>query len=231
MDHLNEFKRRGKDSGMELNNITAELTGIIIGDGCLYGNFNSYCTMITGHPDDDKEFYEILRKNINSIIGRDPRIKIHQRALRLIVTDKKFFNFFVEDLGMKYDGDKCHNVTIPEVILKNKELAISCIRGIFDTDGSVFTSKKAGSPKYPCIELTTVSKNLARQVYNFLKENGYRVNTIRERDRRPVGGMAYVIVINGWNMLKKWYLEIGFTNPVKKRKAKNILIEKFGSVE
>ena len=212
---------------MRLTEDLAELTGTIIGDGCLYGNHGKYLIMISGHPIDDKKYYNILSDRIFKIINYRAKMKVHQRALRLIIQNKGFYKFFVEDLNMKYNGKKTYNVVIPDKILKNIKYTSACLRGIVDTDGSVFTSNKKGSLNYPALEITTVSKKLAVQIFDILKFRNFRIK-IRSFQRNNSKVKIYTLSLYGWGMLRKWYNEIGFTNPTKKSKAERILKKKYG---
>lgn len=211
--------------GFQLNEKLAELTGIIIGDGCLFRKQN--LIMISGNIEEDDKYYKDISNFIFRIIGKQPTIKVHQRALRLIVRNKDFFNFFYEYLGMIYNGDKTYNVVIPSKILKNMNFTKACLRGIADTDGSIFTSNKPGSPGYPSIEITTVSKNLAFQIKNILKNFGFRV-TLRWYDpKNDIQVRTYKVGLNGWGMLRKWYTDIGFTHPFKEKLLIKILRKKY----
>ena len=75
------------------------------------------------------------------------------------------------------------------------------------------------------MEIDTVSKVLSSQIVNILNKMNFRV-TLRQRNRKNSNVNIYTIGLNGWRMIKKWYDEIGFTNPNKENKAKSILGEK-----
>lgn len=212
---------------MELNYKLSELVGIIIGDGCLYNRKGNYLILISGNIKEDKKYYKNISRFIFKTINKQPTIKIHQRALRLIIKNKNFFNFFYEHLEMKYHGDKTYKVIIPSLVLENVGFTKACLRGIVDTDGSVFTSDKPGSPNYPSIEITTVSKSLAFQIKDILKKLEYRV-TLRWYDpKNDVQVRTYKIGLNGWLMLRKWYNDIGFSHPLKRSLAEKILERKY----
>ena len=213
---------------LKLNNKMAELVGAIIGDGCLYNKKYQYLLMLSGNIREDRKYYDNISRFLFKTINKKPTIKIHQRALRLIIQNKTLFNFFYGYLGMRYDGNKTYKVKIPFLILKNLSFTKACLRGIVDTDGSVFTSDKPGSSDYPSIEITTVSKNLAFQIKNILKKLNYRV-TLRWYDpKNNVQVRTYKIGLNGWSMLRKWCKEIGFSHSLKANLAASILKKKYG---
>jgi len=146
---------------MKINEDKAELYGALIGDGCLsrYNVKNRIkpreVILYTGHLVNDLDYYNNVvvplfvqefktvgylqeRKSYNCII--------------YTVFNREVFNFF-EKMG--FPVGKKSKLRIPDEILNNKKKAISCVRGIFDTDGSVY---KRYSQKY---------KNHSR-LYNYL---------------------------------------------------------------
>lgn len=214
---------KNSNQNFELNEFLSEFCGAIIGDGCLYNKHGHHTIMISGNIIDDREYYNYLSKNIEKITGRKPIIKIHDRALRLIIHNKKFFDFLTSEIGMFLGEGKTYNVTIPHKI-ENSKFIVNCLKGIADTDGSIFTANKPGSPNYPSIEITTASENLAKQTFRILENLDFRVKT---RSHKPKNSARmYKISLNGWNMLGKWYDEIGFSHPRKGKMAKQIILSK-----
>ncbi len=109
-----------------------------------------------------------------------------------------------------------------------EELITHTLRGIFDTDGSVFTSKKKGCPAYPCIELTTTSCELAKQVKTILLMRGFRVPKIRMRYYNNNNYLpSYKVSLYGQNNITLWLELIGFSLPRKQNKL--IEIKKYGN--
>jgi hypothetical protein len=81
------------------------------------------------------------------------------------------------------------------------------LRGIMDTDGTLFFSKKTyNEPIYPTIELRPCSKMLANQIATILQQNGFRA---RLRGDEKEG---YHVALYGFEMLRSWINEIGFSN-------------------
>jgi len=81
------------------------------------------------------------------------------------------------------------------------------IRGIMDTDGTLFFSKKTYRlPVYPTLEIRTHSRKLALQITGVLQQNGFRVRP-RGNEKR-----GYHVALYGKKMLEKWVKEIGFSN-------------------
>lgn len=211
----------------EIDNNLHEFVGVIIGDGCLYGNFNKYLIMITGNVQKDRDYYETLSDYLRSI-NLNPRIKIHWNGLRLIIQNKGFYNFIKEEFNLNYKKSKTLEARIPDKTLKSSNSAkFAFLRGIFNSDGSVFTSHKPGSPNYPSIEITTISMDLATGLEKMLGKFGFRVK-LRHHDPKNGNQRIYKTSINGWGMIRKWYNEIGFTHLEKRRKAEDIIRNKYG---
>lgn len=66
---------------------------------------------------------------------------------------KKICNFLVDELKIPHGQGKCEKVKIPDEIFRDWNLARYTIRGIMDTDGIIFVSRKKGINKYPSIEM------------------------------------------------------------------------------
>jgi len=201
----------------------AELIGVIIGDGYIYRKNRKYQIGIVGSPKTDREYFDKLKKLIYEEWNKEVKIKFRFRGLRMVFDSKKICEFLINDMKMFHGKGKCQNVKIPEEIFKNLKLSKCTIRGIADTDGSVFISKKPGIEKYPSIEITTTSQNLAHQLKQTLVKIGFRVS-LRENTGKQINALkAYKIALYGKENLKRWIKEIGFTNPYKLNRALSYL--------
>src|SRR3989344_5693487 len=163
---------------VQLNEKLAEFIGIVIGDGFLDGKFGHYNIGIVGHPIKDKEYYFYLQKLIKEICGKDVRIVHRAQGLRITFGCKELFQELTQFYKLPIGKGKCEKVVIPHNITSKWNLAKRTIRGIADTDGSVFCSNKPGAPNYPSIEITTSSINLAEQLRLILNNKGFRVANI-----------------------------------------------------
>ena len=129
----------------EINTKLSELIGIIIGDGNVYYNpkLGKYYFEITGDPKLEREYFEYVSNLVQEIIHKKPTIRIGGRGLKLRLYSKEFIEFLVYKLNFPY-GKKSEIITIPRKI-NNWNLSKYCIRGITDTDGSLFLSKKGNN--------------------------------------------------------------------------------------
>ena len=196
---------------MKLNNNIAELIGVIIGDGCIRykPHLSQYYIEIVGDKNNEKEYFEYIKKMFIEELNLNAFIKVREGGLRLKVYSKTFIEFLVYKLKLPNNKDKCQNIFIPDVIFNNKNLLISCLRGIMDTDGSLFLTNKGHRKNYPTIEISTTSQKLARQLKNALKVR-FRIGFRSYKPGRF--HRIYRISLNGDKMIEKWYQEIGFSN-------------------
>ncbi len=210
---------------MKITPGTAELIGAIIGDGYIYRKNRKYQIGIVGNPITDKEYLEKLKELILKEWEKEVKIKLRSGALRIVFDSKEICEFLIKDLNMFHGKGKCQNTTIPQEIYENWDLAKNAIRGIADTDGSVFVSKKPGIEKYPCIEITTTSKNLLNQLKELLISKEFRVTTRIEKRKNPNPNAlpSYKLALNGKKNLKKWIEKISFSNPYKQDRALSYL--------
>lgn len=198
--------------------LLAEETGWHIGDGSMnyYENRGKLrgIYQLRGHMKDDKLHYI---KRIKPIFEKLYNVKINLRNM----PSTRVFGFqiwnnsiikFKENLGLPLG--KKFNVTIPSKFLKNKELKIAIIRGIFDTDGCIYLEKK-NKKLYPRLEIKTISFNLSEQLLNIFNELKFRVTCYSYKPdyRRQ---RTYVISVRGENMLYK------FMNLIKPANIKHI---------
>jgi intein/homing endonuclease len=68
-----------------------------------------------------------LKKNIQAII-------LSKQSKNLVFT--------LEEIGLKAGNKSKNRTSIPNWILKDKQYSIACIRGLIDTDGSVYPKTK-----------------------------------------------------------------------------------------
>jgi LAGLIDADG-like domain len=186
-----------------------EFVGAIIGDGNLWTDNSRYRVELTGDPKLDRSYFEHLSKLAVGLFDKEPYdLKVRQKGLRFRLQSKVAFEQ-ITGLGIIAGNGKARNVTIPKVITARGWNYVKwTLRGIFDTDGTLFLSKKTyGTAIYPTLEIRTYSKELGKQIDYLLKERGFR-SRLRGDDR-----LGFHIGLYGFEMLQKWSHEIGFSNP------------------
>lgn len=204
---------------MYLNENNAELMGAIAGDGHIYRKYNKYRIGFTGHPITDKLYFEYLRELIKKEWNKEGNIKSKKNKIEIVVNSKKVCLFLIEEMKMPYGKDKSKKIFIPKIIRQDWKFSRHFIRGIFDTDGTVFAVRKPRVEKYPSIELTTISRLMAEQLKSILEYQGFRVSKIWQFEQTMSENLCYRFGIYGQDNLKKWINEIGFSNPYKMERA------------
>jgi hypothetical protein len=193
---------------MEISSELCEFVGAIIGNGNLWTDGSRYRVELTGTPTLDREYFGYLSTIANKLFKKEPYpMQVRQRGLRWRLQSKAAY-FLLTEIGLPAGKGKSHKVAIPEFILQKEwNLTKWTIRGIMDTDGTLFFSKKTYSKQiYPIIELRTCSPKLADQLDKLLSRHDFRVRT---RGNKKEG---FHVALYGTAMLKKWITEIGFSN-------------------
>ncbi|MEW6748440.1 MAG: LAGLIDADG family homing endonuclease [Candidatus Micrarchaeota archaeon] len=198
-----------------LDNRMAEFCGVISGDGNIWSNGRKYEITITGSPK-NRQYLDKIAEYVAGNIKPKAYYRVRGRGLRLTIYSKEFFRFLIEDIGLGRGLQK-NKEGIPPTILEMRDFRRAFIRGLFDTDGSVFTSKKKGSPNYPTIEITNANLKLLLDVRLVLEEEGFRT-TFRSSNTE-----TYKIAVHGEAMLDRWTALIGSSNPEKSSRMESII--------
>jgi len=204
---------------MEITEGKAEIVGAFIGDGYIHRGGNKYQIGFVGSPKTDVEFFGRLKKLIFEEWNKKVNFKVRAKGLRMVFRSKEISDFLINYLRLPFGKGKCEKVRIPEIILKDWNLAKHVLRGIMDTDGTIFVSKKPGIEKYPTMEITTTSPVLANQLREILLQQGFRVGNIRESLSKLSVRVAYRVPLYGKENVRKWLDKIGFSNTYKLNRA------------
>lgn len=196
-----------------------ELIGVIIGDGHIHKKPPKYYFGITGNIKTDYSYFQKLASLITTVWNKNAKVFESSGGLRIRVYSRKIVEKLTNQFGLAFNESKCYSISIPLMFAGDYNSAKHILRGLVDTDGSVFVSDKPGYPNYPAIEITTVSKRLAWQVREILLRAGFRVTKLRSYLSKRSTVEAYKVCLYGKTNLKKWIKEIGFSNPYKLNRA------------
>ncbi len=218
----------------------AEFIGWHIGDGCISitKRYSEYT--LTGDITEEHQFYkEIIVPTFNNlfknILNKEIKLKQYKsnKVCGIYIFNKDFVKYLQEKLGLQ-SGKKI-NVNTPEVI-QTKDQKICFLRGLFDTDGSIYYCKSNVKTKKQSlykifhykakIKLATISKNLIDQVYTMLCDLGFSPRIRKPARQRENENIMYGVVLYRKNDINKWIEEIGFKNP--KHLTKIQLWKKYG---
>lgn len=200
-----------------------ELIGAIIGDGHIHTLNCKYVVGFTGHPVKDWSYFLYLQKLISEVWGLKPRVYVRSNGVRMRFNSKSVVKRLINYFELPCNKGKCLSVRIPRKIICDWWGVKEVIKGIFDTDGSVFTSNKPGASNYPSIEITASSKQLAFQLKKILERKGFKLAKVRNYKSKNSRNTTYKVPLYGFKNLEKWFAEIGSSNPTKHNKFNEIL--------
>lgn len=187
----------------------AEFIGAILGDGNInyYKKGNKigvYQIKIAGDFKLDKDYHLNYLKPLGKKIFNLKIKEIHhaQNNERFLVIYSKQLIEFLMSLGL-LPGDKIKNqTTIPSWIKENNNYLKTCIRGLFDTDGSIFKMSKRDSNLLR-IGFTNYNLTLILDVKNALENMGFKINFSKDKKHIYLSRKADV---------ERYLKEIGFSN-------------------
>ncbi len=188
-----------------------ELVGLIIGDGHIIYDIpkRRYTLELTGNVD-EMDYFEKVREFLRTKVDREAIIKIRKekkgQSLRLYLNNKKYVEFLIFEIEL-VKGNKTFKSKIPRALLSWMFMK-HIIRGLFESDGSLYFSKgKRKLPYYPRIEIKSSSKNIIFALLTSLRNQNFRVNCRKCGDKGTFG-----VYLSGVEMLEKWNQEIGFSS-------------------
>ncbi len=197
----------------------AEVVGAFIGDGCIStyseGSRRRTVVLFTGNWKTDKPYYErFIIPSIRGCFGgtRKPYHRRDDNTIRYVFCDRRITCFFLR-LGMPV-GVKSNRIPIPRVIGADRGLSSACIRGIFNTDGSVYArySKKYRRHsrlygRYAVIQFKMQSITVIAWIKETLESMGINVNRITQSSN------CRIIRITDQGSVRAFFRQVGFTHP------------------
>lgn len=186
----------------------AEEFGIHIGDGSMNFYKNRGLTSIAVNPK-ERNYMNFIKRLYKQLYSVDVRLRKWSRAYGFQLTSKKLVKF-KHKLGLPLG--KKENVRIPKWIRRNEKFQRACLRGIFDTDGTLYIENKNNKP-YPRIQITSTSKTLIDDTYKILINLGFKVAKWKETFKYKNWKPRYLVALRGHKQIQKWMDEIGTNNP------------------
>jgi len=216
----------------------AELCGAITGDGWIQSNESGF--FLAGDPKEDKEYYDchiapLVRK---ILCNTKPKPFPYWSVYGISIYNKRSIKKLLE-WGLP-KGKKVNSAEVPKWIMNSHKLIIySFIRGLFDTDGTIFCQKdytkyaNEFNAKYHTkirLRFSTVSLKLANQIHSLLKRLRFRVvKRMLKRGCIQYGrnnSDVYIIEINELKSINNFFKNLKSNNP--KHITKYKIWKKFG---
>jgi len=198
------------------SNDIAEIIGVILGDGHLEKSFRSghYAVKICGGEDDLEYLASFVAPLFLRVFGKQLKNFRFKKAkgVMFYIHDKNVV-FTLEHHGLKPGNKKDNDACVPPWVFENEAYLIACLRGIFDTDGTVFP--KSANPRIPQLELTSKIEGIQRTFRQGLLQLGFKPSKWSKTDSPKCGLYAKGQVV-------KFSKEIGFHNPKHRRRFEDI---------
>ncbi|MBT7496879.1 hypothetical protein HN662_00950 [Candidatus Woesearchaeota archaeon] len=173
----------------------AELFGAMLGDGCIYSNGQSL--VIAGNYKLDVDYINYLKRLFLDLFAVQPKIYNKSGSLRLIVNNKRICDFF-EQMGFNKGRKKDSNIKIPSIFFDDGRLLILCLRGLFDTDGGVYSHPNCGI----MLDITSKIPSLLNSIKIAFNQLNFEVGLTTNR-----------IQLFGFKKVNAFFTFIGSSNP------------------
>lgn len=117
----------------------AEFVGIILGDGGIT-DYQIKVSLNSKRERGYASFIETLIHNLFQvpITRRYRSYENHESSIDLVVSRVALVRFCIKKLGLVKGNKVKHQVGVPAWIKRNRKYLLACVRGLVDTDGSVY---------------------------------------------------------------------------------------------
>ncbi len=210
-------KRRGDENDIYARNQInkpqnsydlAEFIGLMIGDGSI----SPYQISITLDGKTDVEYANYVISLVNSLFGVVPqyRQRVNKNCIIIGASSINLVNFLTQK-GLPL-GDKLRNgLHIPEWIKKDESYSKACLRGIFDTDGSIFQeTHMIKNKKYSYCKMSFVSASPP-----LLVDINMLLNCLDIKSK--IRG-SRAVCIESFEEIQKYFIIVGSSNPKHNRR-------------
>ena len=193
----------------EKNEKLAEFIGAVLGDGNINyykkgSKIGVYQVKIAGHYNLDKDYHMNYLKRLGldlfNLEGKEI-IMTNQHGRFIVFTSKKLVEFFIRQ-GLK-PGNKIKNqTTIPKWIFSEDKYIVCCLRGLIDTDGSIFKMSNQ-DPNLLRISFTNYCNALLKDTRKAFLKLGFFPSKIINEKR---------FFLSRKEDISKYLKEVGFSN-------------------
>lgn len=150
----------------------AEFFGIVMGDG----GISPRQITVTLHSETDKEFAGYYAGLCYELFGVRPTVsKVKSSKALVVVISRTDLVQWCHTLGLPIGNKIKQGLDVPKWIKRNPAYARACLRGLVDTDGSVFKHKyRVGGKQYEYkkLDFCTLSSALLKSAYIIFRANG-----------------------------------------------------------
>lgn len=189
----------------------AEFVGIMLGDG----GISQRQVSITLNRETDKEYIQFVKKIIIALFGVSPSLypDPKSKADTIVISRTELVEYLTQKLGLKIGNKVKQQIDIPTWIKKKSEYKIACVRGLVDTDGSVYKHSytiKNKTYSYKKLSFCSLSPPLLLSVFETLKNLGLKPRICKDKE----------IKIENTQNVRKYFEIIGSNNKKHLKKIK-----------
>ncbi|NHJ25267.1 MAG: hypothetical protein EAX89_11870, partial [Candidatus Lokiarchaeota archaeon] len=155
---------------IDINPSLAEIIGILLGDGNIYKNDEKWQYQIDISLNQiDEPNYVLHVKELMEDVFQKPikTVNQHGKAISLRYYNKELTLHLIE-LGLKAGRKTINQIKVPDLVFNDHELIKFCLKGLFDTDGSIAID----SPKDLRLSFSNCSKPLVKDFFNMCLKLG-----------------------------------------------------------
>jgi hypothetical protein len=177
----------------------AEFIGLMLGDG----GIGTHQITITLNARTDSDYAEFVVKVIQQLFGLTPFKQIRNNACKIVVSSTELVDFLCQK-GLIQGNKVKHQVTLPSWIYENPDFVKASLRGLIDTDGSIYRASHIVTGtryEHACICFRNYSQPLLDTVHHILTDLRYRPTISRNR-----------VYLYRQKEIKRYFHEIGTQN-------------------
>lgn len=181
----------------------AEFIGIMLGDG----HVGVYQATVTTNVNTDLEHARYVVTLTEKLFGIQARISYRKdsRACVVVISSREVCDFLKKH-GLPHGNKVRDGVRIPEWIVANKLYASRCIRGLFDTDGSVYMDRHFIKGKKYC-NLGIAFVNRSAPILTFFK------HTLQDMHYHPTQKTTFEVFLRRAAEIDDYFKKVGSSNP------------------
>lgn len=180
----------------------AEFVGILLGDGHLT---STQVTVTLGNKEND--YVRYVAGLMEKLYGISPKIITSKKGYKVVYLGSTVLVRYFKKMGLAHNKVKAQ-VNIPKWIFQKKDFMKQVVKGLFDTDGSVYKLKYGIQ-----LSFTNRSMPLLTSYKKILRKLGFSPSQISD----------YRVYITKQEDIKKFTDEIGFSNFKHKERLNNFL--------
>lgn len=162
----------------ERSTLLAEFVGIMLGDG----GIQKYQIVITLHRN-ELPYARYVSQLIKTLFNLKPSMSAKgANAINLTISRINVVKFCLS-IGLCLGNKLRNNCTVPEWIMQSEDFQTACLRGLIDTDGSIFQEKHKINSRvyqYPRLNFTSFSPSLITSAYTIFISKGFRAKIRRK---------------------------------------------------